>query len=141
LLGKKNAARARCYEQPAAAIGETRHLLSFTRFQPSSGECWFASRYKEKTMRKIGLILTAIIALAAGGTLATRGLAAPAVVPSGLNSAIDDLNIVKKVQGGKDVLDNGPKGDSPISKPVIKCLKNCTTMQRKSKPKKVKNNK
>ena len=61
-------------------------------------------------MRKIGLILTAVIALAAGGTLAAHGLAAPAVVPSGLNSAIDDLNIVKKVQGGKDVLDNGPKG-------------------------------
>lgn len=92
-------------------------------------------------MRKIGLILTAVIALAAGGTLATRGLAAPAVVPSGLNSAIDDLDIVKKVQGGKDVLDNGAKGDTPISRPVIKCLKNCTTMQRKSKPKKVKNNK
>ena len=92
-------------------------------------------------MRKIGLILTAVIALATGGTLATRGLAAPTVVSSGLNSAIDDLDIVKKVQGGKDVLDNGPKGDTPISKPVIKCLKNCTTMQRKSKPKKVKNNK
>ena len=61
-------------------------------------------------MRKIGLILTAVIALATGGTLATRGLAAPTVVSSGLNSAIDDLDIVKKVQGGKDVLDNGPKG-------------------------------
>src|SRR6188768_3956294 len=97
-------------------------------------ECWFASRYKETTMRKIGLILTAVIAHAAGGTLATRGLAAPAVVPSGLNSTIDDLNIVKKVQGGKDGLDNGPKGDTPISRPVKKCLKNCTTMQRKSKP-------
>ena len=92
-------------------------------------------------MRKIGLILTAVIALATGGTLATRGLAAPTVVSSGLNSAIDDLDIVKKVQGGKDVLDNGPKGHTPISRPVIKCLKNCTTMQRKSKPKKVKNNK
>ena len=57
------------YEQPACGYWGNPPSVIVHRFQASSGECCFASRYKEKTMRKIGLILTAVIALAAGGTL------------------------------------------------------------------------
>ena len=49
-------------------------------------------------MRRIGLTLTAAVALIAGGTLADRLQAAPIAAPEGLRAALGSLDIVEKAQ-------------------------------------------
>jgi hypothetical protein len=55
-------------------------------------------RSEEETMRRIGLTLTAAVALIACGALADRLQAAPIGPPEGLRAALGSLDIVEKAQ-------------------------------------------
>jgi hypothetical protein len=55
-------------------------------------------RFEEETMRKLGLTLTAVVAVIAGGTVADRLQAAPIGAPEGLRAALASLNIIEKAQ-------------------------------------------
>jgi hypothetical protein len=67
--------------------GEFAHILKF-------GQLTFV----EKTMQRIGLTLTAAVALIAGGTVADRLQAAPIGPPEGLRAALGSLDIIEKAQ-------------------------------------------
>jgi hypothetical protein len=56
------------------------------------------SRFEEETMQRIGLTLTAAVALIAGGTVADRLQAAPIGPPEGLRAALGSLDTIEKAQ-------------------------------------------
>jgi hypothetical protein len=68
----------------------TRRIRSYLQF----GQLKFV----EKTMQRIGLTLTAAVAVIAGGTVADRLQAAPIGHPEGLRAALGSLDIIEKAQ-------------------------------------------
>ena len=76
--------------------GTAGHYLICINVQPLA-LCNFV-KSREKTMRGIGLTLTAAVALIASGVLADRLQAAPIAPSEGLRAALGSLDVVEKAQ-------------------------------------------
>jgi hypothetical protein len=75
------------------------HLICIKITQQSARNLQFGQlKFVKKTMQRIGLALTAAVALIAGGTVADRLQAAPIGPPKGLRAALGSLDIIEKAQ-------------------------------------------